>query len=190
MQFPTSITWWVFSSNITCALPTESIDLRGSICIVLTPGDSKVRPCLSTRAAGFIGERCFQSLIFLPLERRRCLLYVGLEGVGPCSPLSLCCSRVFGPLCEGRAHVGRKEKPHSLVSMQELIIPESLFFKRLAFQRFKVLLPVRVVGTGEGAVLTPQKVYSQDADVISQHNTDEKTTQSGRKKRRKWQLLR
>ncbi|TEA36871.1 hypothetical protein DBR06_SOUSAS44310015, partial [Sousa chinensis] len=60
--------------------------------------------------------------------------------------------------------------------------------KRLAYQRFKVLLPVGVVGTGEGAVLTPQKVYSQDADLIPQHNTDEKTTQSRRKKRRRWQL--
>ena len=122
--------------EITSPVPSPlslSIDLGGSICIVLTPGDSKFRPCLSTRAAGFIGERCFQSLIFLPLERHRCLLYMGLEGAEECSPLSLCCSRVFGPLCEGRAHVDRKEKPHSLVSMQELIIPESLLFKRLAF---------------------------------------------------------
>ena len=92
MHFPISIAWWVFSSNITCALPTESIDLGGSICIVLTPGDSKFRPVLSTRAAGFIGERCFQSLVFLLMERRRCLLYMGLEEVGPCSPLTLCCS--------------------------------------------------------------------------------------------------
>ncbi|TEA24022.1 hypothetical protein DBR06_SOUSAS18310035, partial [Sousa chinensis] len=46
------------------------------------------------------------------------------------------------------------------------------------------------VGAGEGDVLTPLKVYSQDVDVFLQHNIDEKTTQSRRKNRRKWQLLR
>ncbi|TEA25881.1 hypothetical protein DBR06_SOUSAS58710002, partial [Sousa chinensis] len=55
---------------------------------------------------------------------------------------------------------------------------------------FTVLLPVGMVGTGEGAALMPLKTYSQDTDVIPQHNIDEKTTQSRRKKRRKWQLLR
>ncbi|TEA36870.1 hypothetical protein DBR06_SOUSAS44310014, partial [Sousa chinensis] len=50
--------------------------------------------------------------------------------------------------------------------------------------------PVDMVGTDEGAVLMPQKAYSQGADLIPQHNIDEKTTQSRQKKRRKWQLLR
>lgn len=45
-------------------------------------------------------------------------------------------------------------------------------------------------GQEEGDVLEPLKVYSQDADVFLQHNIDEKTTQSRRKNRRKWQLLR
>ncbi|TEA25441.1 hypothetical protein DBR06_SOUSAS11710030, partial [Sousa chinensis] len=49
---------------------------------------------------------------------------------------------------------------------------------------FKVLLPVAVLGAGEGAVLTPLKAYSQDAGVIPQHNIDEKRTQCRRKKRR------
>ena len=66
-------------------------------------------------------------------------------------------------------------------------------FLNLSFSKgwhFTVLLPVGMVGTGEGVVLMPLKTYSQDTDVISQHNIDEKTTQSRRKKRRKWQLLR
>ena len=58
------------------------------------------------------------------------------------------------------------------------------------FQPFTVSLPVDVLGEGKGAVLTSLKVYSQDAYVIPQHNIDEKRTQSRRKKRKKWQLLR
>eukprot|EP00069_Balaena_mysticetus_P005435 bmy_18083T0 len=54
---------------------------------------------------------------------------------------------------------------------------------------FTVLLPVGMVGTGEVVVLMPLNTYSQDTDVIPRHNIDEKTTQSRRKKRRKWQLL-
>ncbi|TEA36002.1 hypothetical protein DBR06_SOUSAS810128, partial [Sousa chinensis] len=53
--------------------------------------------------------------------------------------------------------------------------------KRLAFQRFKVLLSVAVVGTGEGAVLIVLKVYSQHADVVAQHNVHEQTTRAGRR---------
>ena len=60
-----------------------------------------------------------------------------------------------------------------------VIVPESLFFKTLAFQRFEVLLSVGLVGTGEGAVLMVLKAYSQHADGVPQHNVHEKTTRAG-----------
>ncbi|KAB0390773.1 hypothetical protein E2I00_006310, partial [Balaenoptera physalus] len=52
------------------------------------------------------------------------------------------------------------------------------------------LLPVGVAGRGEGAVLTVLKAYFQDADVVPQHDIDEKRIQSRRKESRKWQRLR
>ena len=76
--------------EITSPVPSPqslSIDLGGSIHVVLTPGDSKFRPVLSPRAAGYIGESCFLSLVPLPLGRHRCLLYMVLEWAGQCSPL-------------------------------------------------------------------------------------------------------
>ena len=115
---------------ITSPVPSPqslSIELGGSIHVVLTPGDSKFRPGLSTRTAWYTGESCCLSLVLLPLGRQQCLLYMGLEGAGQCGPITLCCSRVYGHLCEGRACVGRKEKAHSLFSTQDLIVPESLF---------------------------------------------------------------
>ena len=66
----------------------------------------------------------------------------GMRQAGRCSPLTLCCSRVWGCLCEGRARADRKGKPHSFsvrekisrneLPVQELIVPESLL-KRPAF---------------------------------------------------------
>ena len=62
-----------------------------------------------------------------------------------------------------------------------VIVPESLFFKMLAFQHFEVHLSVAVVGTGEGAVLMVLKEYSQHADVVAQYNVHEQTTRAGRR---------
>lgn len=65
----------------------------------------------------------------------------GMRRAGRCGPLTLCCGRVWGCLCEGGARADRKEKPHSfsvrkkppeMSSVQELVVPESLL-KRLAF---------------------------------------------------------
>eukprot|EP00069_Balaena_mysticetus_P020024 bmy_02677T0 len=62
--------------------------------------------------------------------------------------------------------------------------------RQVGISAFQGLLPVGMVGTGEGAVLMPLKAYSQDADVIPQHDINEKMTKSRRKKRTKWQFLR
>ena len=73
------------------------------------------------------------------------------------------------------------KKKLTVWSLQGLIVPESLFLKRLAFQHFKVLLSVAVVGTGEGAVLIELKAHSRHADVVAQHNVHEQTTRAGRR---------
>ena len=49
-------------------------------------------------------------------------------------------------------------------------------------------MPVGAAGRGEGAVLTVLEAHFQDADVVRQHDINEKMTQSRRKERRKWQL--
>ncbi|KAM9089128.1 uncharacterized protein AAG666_013756 isoform 3-T5 [Megaptera novaeangliae] len=83
----------------------------------------------------------------------------------------------------------------SLLGSSELLRIKQKDFKALckvalsAFQG-QHLLPVGVAGRGEGAVLTVLKAYFQDADVVPQHDIDEKRTQSRRKESRKWQRLR
>ncbi|TEA30107.1 hypothetical protein DBR06_SOUSAS13610018, partial [Sousa chinensis] len=51
---------------------------------------------------------------------------------------------------------------------------------KVGISAFQGLLPVGMVGTGEGAVLLPLKAYSQDADVIPQHDVNEKMIKSRR----------
>ena len=118
----------------------ESIDHGGSICCCFNTRWFYVRPSLSTRPAGYMGESC--SVLFR-LGRHRCLLYMGWDGQGGVAHL-LYAVAGFGGICVRGEHVqtGKKnltvfsvrKKPPEMSSMQELIVPESLFFKRLAFQ--------------------------------------------------------
>lgn len=63
----------------------------------------------------------------------------------------------------------KQERKYHQLFMEELSVPE-YWSSRHVFQHFEVLLYLGAVGAGEGVVLMPLKVSSQDADVIPQHN--------------------
>ena len=91
-----------------------------------------------------MGEHCFQSSILFRLRRHWWLLYMGWDGQCGVAPLLYAVAE-SGGICVRGEHVqtGKKnltvfsvrKKPPEMSSMQELIVPESLFFKRSAFLR-------------------------------------------------------
>lgn len=103
-------------------------------------------------------------------------------------------SRMLGHLY-GDEHMYPSRNNLTLFSLKEGTVPESFLRQRresLAFSTFQSW-PWSYslwVWWAQGRELLPMMVDSQDADVIPPHSTDEKVTQSWRKKRRKWQLLR
>ncbi|KAM9089127.1 uncharacterized protein AAG666_013756 isoform 2-T4 [Megaptera novaeangliae] len=114
-----------------------------------------------------------------------------------CTKLRMQCPSVLwetGQPLEGPFWMPHPAIRPSLLGSSELLRIKQKDFKALckvalsAFQG-QHLLPVGVAGRGEGAVLTVLKAYFQDADVVPQHDIDEKRTQSRRKESRKWQRL-
>ena len=165
--------------------------VRASVLFVLSaPGDSKVRPGWNTWAPGYLCESSDKASVLG--EAAGSAVRGGWKGNVSAAHI-FCVRRIFGCLYEERARVDNKEKPQfvSLVVADcSPISPETKDRRGWLFQHFKALLPVAVLGAGEGAVPTPLKAYSQDADVIPQHNIDEKRAQRRRRKRRKRQFLR
>ena len=90
-----------------------------------------------------MGESSFQSSVLFRLGRQRCLLYMGWDRQGGVAHLLYAVAE-SGGVCVRREHMqtGKKnltvflweKKPPEMSSMGELIVPESLFFKRSAFQ--------------------------------------------------------
>ena len=116
----------------------ESIDHGGSICCCFNTRWFYVRPSLSTRPAGYMGESC--SVLF-HLGRHRCLLYMGWDGQGGVAHLLYAVAE-SGGICVRGEHMETGKKNLTAFSVRKTSRNElhagahcsqSLFFKRSVF---------------------------------------------------------
>ena len=156
--FPIRVTWPVVSDNLPGALPTE-FSLRpvgASVWRVGSdPGDSKGRPGLRT----WLLVHWVLRPGFSPSRGNKFCSAWALKGQVSAAHTPHV-SRIWGTLYEER----RVDNNNKLIdwsprrSWLSWISPETKDRRGWRFPLFKVLLPVRVLGAGEGAVLTPLKV--------------------------------
>ena len=160
--------WPVVSDNLPGALPTEfSLGPVGASVwrVGSAPGDSKGRPGLRTWLLVHLWEL---RPGFSPSRGNKFCSAWALKGQVSAAHTPQV-SRIWGTLYEERRVDNNGNKlidwcPRG--SWLSWVSPETKDRRGWPFPLFKVLLPVWVLGAGEGAVLEPLKVQSHDAEVI------------------------
>lgn len=134
-----------------------------------------------------MGERCFQSSILFRLGRHWWLLYMGWDGQCGVAPLLYAVAE-SGGICVRGEHVqtGKKnltvfsvrKKPPEMSSMQELIVPESLFFQKVGVSGFFCLW---VRWEQMQKLCRCHWSHSQDTNVVLSMTSMRKQRRAGRK---------